>query len=146
MNYFFRLMTVCIWITLTACSSPTLVVRLKANLYLNPDIANQSLPVQVVVYQLRDPQTFSQATFNELWHDDKNTLGASLISRREINVIPGSSNQIIINRDHDAVYVGIMAIYRNPRVGHWRLIKKLGHSIPLHSLKIDISLIDYSLQ
>ena len=145
MNYLDRIIIASLLITLTACSSPTLVVRLKANKHLNPDITNQSLPVEVIVYQLRDRQTFSQATFNELWHDDKNTLGASFISRDEVNIIPGSKNKITINRDNATTYIGIMAIFRNPNAGHWRLVKKIGHKIPLHSSKIDITLTNYSI-
>ncbi len=146
MNYLLRLVIIGLTAILSGCASPSLIIKFNANHTLNPDITNQSLPVEVVIYQLRDTQTFTQATFDELWHGDKAILGSSLLSRDEVNVIPGGKMQIVIKRDNDATYIGVMAIFRNPEAGHWRLIKKLGHKTPMLNAKIDVDLIGYSIK
>ncbi len=146
MNNLLRFIVMTLIVLLCGCSAPALVVNLKANHALNPDITNHPLPVEVVVYQLRDAQTFTQATFDELWRDDRATLGPSLLTRDEVNVIPGGKTQITIKRDNEVAYVGVMAIFRNPDAGHWRVIKKLGHKMPLHNTKIYIDLINYSIK
>jgi type VI secretion system protein VasD len=125
-------------VLLAGCSGAPLHVKLNSTSYLNPDEQNRSLPVEIVIYQLRDDQEFKQATFQELWQRDRETLGSSMLSRREMNVPPRSRTKISLRRNKEAVYIGAIAIFRNPRSGHWRDIKKLGRELPLVSKTINI--------
>lgn len=121
------------------CTTP-LQVTLSAGKHLNPDVANRSLPVQVVIYQLRDDQAFRQATFTELWQNDKEVLRESLLSRRELSIAPGSKTHITLNHNKEATYIGAIAIFRHPQNGHWRGYKRIGRGVPLTKKQIQINL------
>ena len=125
-------------ITLAGCSAAPLHVQFKSAHFINPDVSNRSLPVEVIVYELRDDQAFSQATFEELWKDDHSILGDSLLDRREINLIPGTQHKVTLSLHNQTAYVGAIAIFRQPYGGHWRAIKRLRHGFPFigHSISI----------
>ena len=56
-------------------------------------------------------------------------LGTSLIKRQELIVNPNSTITIKLNPDKNAHYIGVIALYRNPRHSQWRLIKEMPGSI-----------------
>lgn len=126
-------------ILLTGCTTP-LQIKLTANKHLNLDAANHSLPVQVIVYQLRDEEEFQEATFTELWQNDREVLDGSLLNRREVNIAPGAKKTVNIDRNKETNYIGIIAIFRNPQSGHWRAIKKIGRGVPLTKKEIQVEL------
>jgi type VI secretion system protein VasD len=126
-------------VLLTACSTP-LQIQWHAAKHLNPDEQNHALPVQVVIYQLRDAEAFRQATFEQLWQSDQATLGNSLVSRRETNIAPNSRDKITIDRQKDTVYIGIIAVFRHPQGGHWRALKKIGKGVPLTNKHLNLIL------
>lgn len=126
-------------ILLCSCSTP-LKIKFNTSSNLNPDEQNRSLPVEVVIYQLRDDQVFRQATFQELWQEDRATLANNILSRREINIIPGNKTQITLDRKKEAAFIGVVAIFRNPHGGSWRSIRKIGKGVPLTSKHIVILL------
>jgi type VI secretion system protein VasD len=125
-----RVILFCFSLYLVACASD-LKVNLNAARQLNQSEQNQSLPLVVVVYQLRDIETFQQATFQELWQQDTATLGDSMLSRREVIVAPGSKKEIFISRQKDAKFIGVIGLFRNPSGNQWRSFKKLGIKAPL---------------
>lgn len=114
---------------LAACTTP-LKIEWQTAKHVNPDEQNQALPVQVVIYQLRDDTAFLQATFEQLWQNDQATLGASLINRREMNIAPDSRNNMVIDRQKETLYIGAIAIFRNPAGARWRSVKKIGKGMP----------------
>lgn len=129
-NIFYVLFLALLVFGLAACATP---LRLKVNAAaaLNPDAQGRSLPVRLVVYQLRDDQVFKQATFQELWQNDKVTLNSSLLDRREISVAPNAHTTLDMSREKQAAYLGVIAIFRTPQDGHWRTITKLGKGMPM---------------
>lgn len=123
---------------LAGCSTAPLHVQFKSAHFINPNVNNHSLPVEVVVYELRDDEAFRQATFEELWKDDRHVLGDSLLDRREINLIPGTQHKMSLSLNSQTTYIGAIAIFRQPYGGHWRAIKRLGHGFPFigHHIRI----------
>jgi type VI secretion system protein VasD len=120
-----------LFLLLSGCSSAPLHVQFKSTHYINPDVNNHALPVEIIVYELRDDQAFRQATFEELWKDDRNVLGDSILDRREINLAPGAQRKITLSLHQQTAYIGAIAIFRQPSGGHWRAVKRLGHGLPL---------------
>ncbi|QLH41621.1 MAG: type VI secretion system lipoprotein TssJ [Coxiellaceae bacterium] len=116
-------------LVLAGCSAPTLQVKLNSAKQLNPDPQNRSLPVMVVIYQLRDDQSFKQATFQELWQHDREALAGSILSRREVTIPPNSHLNVKMTRNKEAAYVGVLAVYRHPSGGKWRAVKRIGRHI-----------------
>jgi len=122
----------CIFVTmsllLTGCGTPTFNLNLKSAAYLNPDAKNNSLPVQVAVFQLNSKTSFENASFRDLWRHDKAALGDSLLSKSDFAMIPNSKKNIHIQFNKKTEYIGVVAIYRNPQGGQWRSIKRLTYS------------------
>lgn len=145
MKTYFNCLLLIMSLFLAGCATP-LQVKLAAARHLNPDATNHSLPVQVRIYQLRDNNDFRQATFTELWQNDREALGSSLLSRREISLAPGAKTQLNLMRNPEATYIGAIAIFRKPQAGHWRGYKRIGRSMPLTHTQMQISLIGNRLR
>lgn len=124
---------------LSSCSTP-LLIKVNASSHLNPDEQDRSLPVELVIYQLEDDQVFRQATFQELWQGDSTTLGTAMLSRREVNIPPSTKTKIKLDRQEEATYIGVLAIFRNPENGSWRAIKKIGKGVPLTAKHLQLNL------
>ncbi len=125
---------------LAGCTS-TMYVNFKADHKLNPDQQHSALPVQVNIYQLSDKDAFDQATFRELWQQDKQTLGSSLISKRQVIIKPGDTTKVKITRANNCHYIGIVALFRRPGSDNWRVIYEVtSTSSFIFSLKIHVDL------
>jgi len=113
---------------LSACSylGPRPIdVTLKASSSLNADDNQRSLPVLVKVYQLDSADRFQNASFNELWHHDIETLGHSLMRQTEFMVKPGSIMNLQFTPEDETKYLGVVAMFRKPHHGSWRVIRSL---------------------
>ncbi len=107
---------------LTSCSFSTVSLTVTAKQHLNHDAYYHALPVVVRVYALKNPETFSDATFRELWHNDKNILGENLLSRQEFTLVPGTTLHITLPKNSSAQYLGAVALFRHPVHNQWRAI------------------------
>ena len=112
-------------LVLTACKSAPpkphvvkLTVAVSAD--ANPDAQNRPSPIVVRVYQLKDDAAFKDADFFALFDKEQATLAASLVSREEFEVAPGSQKTLDYQLSLDARFVGVAAGYRNIRDAAWR--------------------------
>jgi type VI secretion system protein VasD len=105
---------------ITSCSFSSVNLDITAKNHLNHDTYYRALPVVVRVYTLKNPESFSDATFRELWH--KKVLGDNLVSRQEFTVVPGSTLHASISRNSSAQYLGAVALFRHPLHNQWRVI------------------------
>lgn len=116
-------------ILLVACSSPAIHVQFTSSSFINPDFKNRALPVLIRIYQLSQSDAFNEGTFHQLWRNDEQILGSTLIKRQELMVNPNSTTTIKLIPDKNAHYIGVIALYRNPKHSQWRLIKEMPGSI-----------------
>jgi type VI secretion system protein VasD len=107
---------------LTSCSLSTVHLDITAKKHLNRDAYYHALPVVVRVYTLKNSERFSDATFRELWHDDKKVLGDNLVSRQEFTVVPGTTLRVSLPKNASAQYLGAVALFRHPLHNQWRII------------------------
>lgn len=125
---------------LAGCTS-AMYVNFNADHQLNPNQQHRALPVQVNIYQLSDKDAFQQATFRELWQQDKQALGSSLISKRQVIIKPGDTTKVKITRDKNCHYIGIVALFRKPDGDSWRVIYEVtSTSSFIFALKIHVDL------
>ncbi len=113
---------------LGACSSMAIVpvaFNITATNNINSYEHESALPVRLRIYQLADLNQFKGATFRELWKMDKQILGDSFVSMKEITVTPGLKNKLKISRQDKTNYIGIIAIFRHPELGKWRAYTKV---------------------
>lgn len=117
------LVCVLLFLSLTGCLSlevkdevlPESYISLiiSAHPLTNLDLSGRPSPTVVRVYQLRKEVDFNEASFFDLYDQDKTLLAADLLSREEFVVAPGSvvNRQLLI--DTDARFVAIMAAFQD---------------------------------
>ena len=76
---------------LSACGGPG-YLRVRGVAPLNVNDSNESTPVDVRVYQLRDDGRFLRARVEELWTRDQEVLAEDLITQKKVAVFPGRAN------------------------------------------------------
>ena len=102
---------------LTACSTSTLKITVQAD-----DTVNHSLPVLIRIYTLKNTQKFNEATFRELWHNDKSILGNSLVSQQSFSIAPGATHIITLFKKSNTRFIGVVGLFCHPYNRHWRAI------------------------
>jgi len=91
---------------------------------VNPDASGRASPVVVRVYQLRNDGEFNSADFFGVYEKEKETLGASLVSREEYVLAPGENRKLDLPLNGDTRFIGVVAAYRDIRVARWRAISR----------------------
>jgi type VI secretion system protein VasD len=114
-------------LALTACASgppkPAVAkAQLSASADVNPDSSGRPSPVVVRVFQLRGDAEFTGAGFFALYDKEKETLGASLISREEYVLQPGEQKMLELPLSREASFIGAIAAYRDIQTARWRAI------------------------
>jgi type VI secretion system protein VasD len=123
---FLRLsLTGALLLLLAACSGPQVRVDLSSTANLNMSDEGNALPVVVRVYQLSDARNFTNATFEAMWKQDVQSLGDAALTREEMVLNPGTTQELELRRNPQAEYVGVVAIFRAPEDEGWRAIKPL---------------------
>jgi type VI secretion system protein VasD len=95
-----------------------LVVNASAD--LNPDSTGRPSPLVVRIYALRQMTEFEKADFFALFEKDEMTLGGALAKREELILKPGDSLMQPREYPPDALFVAVMAAYRDVERSAWR--------------------------
>lgn len=130
-----------------AARPKTVPLRLWAGGNLNSGNDRKALALVVKVYRLRDSQRFEQAPFSAFLDDDaeRNALGDDLISATEIVLQPSQRHEINERLPPEAGIVGVVALFRAPAPGRWRLsfdaleAEKEGVTVGLHACALTTS-------
>lgn len=130
-NFMKTLSGLMIILVLTSCSTSKIKVSLQSDKKLNPDMHQQSLPVVVRVYQLKDKQKFEAAAFHALWKEDTKALGADLLSKEEMVIYPGEKKLLQLRVNEQAEYIGVVSLFRDYKQGHWKIVQPLSGKIQL---------------
>ena len=91
---------------------------------VNPDASGRASPVVVRVYQLRNDGEFNSTDFFGVSEKEKETLGASLVSREEYVLAPGENRKLDLPLNGDTRFIAVVAAYRDIRVARWRAISR----------------------
>jgi type VI secretion system protein VasD len=122
-------LTIACSLALSACAAkPPKPVQARAQLVVsgdvNPDASGRASPIVVRLFQLRNDGEFAAADFFALYEKEKETLGASLISRQEYVLAPGETRTLDLGLDPEARFIGTLAAYRDIRAAHWRALTR----------------------
>ena len=101
--------------SLSACGGPSFV-RVRGVSPLNVNDSNESTPVDIRVYQLKDDGRFTRARVEELWTKDKEVLADDLLGQKKITVFPGRAEEApkdveIGELPADCRFIGILALF-----------------------------------
>ena len=91
---------------------------------VNPDASGRASPVVVRVYQLRNDGEFNGADFFSVYEKEKETLGASLVSREEYVLAPGESRKLELPLSAETRFIAVVAAFRDIRTARWRAISR----------------------
>lgn len=86
---------------------------------INPTVEGETRPVQLRIYQLATDVRLQNATFEEIWKNDKATLADDLLKVDELSVFPASRTEVKFERDPAAQNVVGVALFRNPKGKSW---------------------------
>lgn len=108
------------------CASQPLAypIRAAGDKVINRDEGGNALSVVVRLYQLKDRKAFSKLTLEELssGKSDEELLGSDLVNRSEVVVMPGQRATHAAQLLPDARFVGVVAMFRQPDLDHWRYL------------------------
>lgn len=98
-------------------------LRIVAGDQLNQTASGQSLSLVTRIYILRSTEGFKAMTHDQLTFADgeREALGETLISTRELTLIPGKSYDIKLKVPGDATAIGIAGMFRAPFQNRWKL-------------------------
>lgn len=111
---------------LAACASGPAVYPIngEAAPTINRDSSGKSLSVVVRLYQLKERADFDRLTFDTATSGktDQDLFGASLVSMKEVVLVPGGKQQIVEKLEPDTKFVGIVGYFRKPDPQAWRYL------------------------
>lgn len=113
--FFTILMTM---ILLSGCSGPIsdpskLIIKACGNSDLNPDVNGSSSPVDVLVFQLKEPHLFEEQDFLTLYQNAKKVLADDMRDHTRFVVQPGNCSKKEIAYDPLTKFVGIVVAFRD---------------------------------
>lgn len=94
-------------------------VSLTASKRVNPSVDGDGRPVQVRVYQLVSDAKLRNATFEEIWQNDQETLATDLKTVAEHTLFPGETKEVALKRSAEANYLALVALFREPQGKDW---------------------------
>jgi len=91
---------------------------------INRDTRGQPLSVLLRIYQLKSPQAFNRMTFDSLasGKPESELLGNTLISMKEMLMLPGGKVTLPDTLQEETQYVGVVGLFRRPDAHHWRFL------------------------
>jgi type VI secretion system protein VasD len=98
--------------------------ELSASTDVNPDSSGRASPVVLRVFQLRNDGEFASADFFALYDKEKETLGASFVSREEYVLAPGETRKLDLALNSETRVIGVLAAFRDIRTAHWRALSR----------------------
>lgn len=99
---------------------PQLALTLTASEQLNPNADKQPSPTVVRIYELKSADTFDGASFDSLFYNDSSTLGADLLGRKEVEMLPGQTVTVDRTAAAGTGFVGVIAGFRTLQGTQWR--------------------------
>ncbi len=118
---------------MVACSSQTIVpvkeasgctlqvvgMTVIASPKINQEVDGSARPVQVRIYQLKTDTRLLNASFDQVWKEDKATLQDDLVKVDEFPVYPDTRTEARFERDPAALFVVAVALFREPKGRNW---------------------------
>ena len=102
-----------------SCTLQVVGVTVIASPKINPEVSGDARPVQLRLYQLKTDTRILNASFEQIWKDDKATLQDDLVKVDEFPVYPDTRTEVKFERDDSALFVVGVALFREPKGRSW---------------------------
>lgn len=102
-----------------SCTLQVVGMTIIASPKINPEEDGSPRPVQLRLYQLKTDTRLLNASFDQIWKDDKGTLQDDLVKVDEFPVYPDTRTEVKFERDQNALFVVGVALFRSPKGRNW---------------------------
>jgi type VI secretion system protein VasD len=92
---------------------------LSASSRVNPSPDGEGRPVQVRAYQLVSDSRLRNATFEDIWQKDRDTLQNDLLSVEQYPLFPGETKSVVVKPAAQGHFLAFMALFREPQGKDW---------------------------
>ena len=97
-------------------TAPRLIVKIKADKNINPNVKGEASPVAIRIYQLADSEAFKQASFIQIFSSEQAVLKAAMLSKRHLpSILPGESRRQVFILNPETKFIGVIANYADFR-------------------------------
>jgi len=100
-------------------------LTIRADENINPNQSGVPSPIVIKLYDLKATTNFMAASFFELLDNDVTRLGPEMISKQEVEVVPGTSREVEHDITGDVKYLGVIAGFRDISAAQWRAVTEL---------------------
>lgn len=111
-------------------------LQVQADRLLNTDRHNTPASLALRLYLLRDGDSFSRASFDNLYDRDEATLGAALLGRESLHLRPGETRELALALPPGAAWLAVFAAYRELGQARWRTSMALPPQLPAQPLRL----------
>jgi type VI secretion system protein VasD len=101
------------------CPEQNVTVSLLASPSVNPAAGGGARAVVVRVYQLKSDARLVNATFDQVWKEDKVRLGDDLVKEDEVLVYPATRADLSFMRAELVQHVAAVALFQSPQGRSW---------------------------
>ncbi len=101
------------------CGPQVVTVSILTSPRVNPTPSGEPRAVVVRLYQLKSDVRLSNARFEQVWRNDKTTLGDELVKVDEQEVYPGSRVDVKFDRSEAVQNIAAVALFQNPQGRSW---------------------------
>lgn len=101
------------------CPVQNITVSLLASDAVNKTAEGEPRPVVVRLYQLKSDERLYNASFEQIWKDDKATLADDLVSTQEVQLYPSTRTDRKFDRPPLVNHVVGVALFSNPAGRAW---------------------------
>lgn len=120
-------------LSLGACATPgpppvvvtPTAITIRADENINPNQSGVPSPVVLKLYDLKATTNFLAANFFELLDNDITRLGPEMISKQEVEIVPGATREVEHDITGDVKYLGVIAGFRDISASQWRTFVEL---------------------
>lgn len=100
-------------------------VTIRADANINPNSSGEPSPTVIKLYDLKAQTNFMAASFFDLLDNDVKTLGPEMLSKQEVEIVPGTTIDVDHKITGDVKYLGVIAGFRDISSAQWRTILEL---------------------
>lgn len=101
------------------CQPQTISLSFLASPSINPTPEGQPRPVVVRVYELKADERLLNATFEQIWHDDKAVLAEDIVKVQEVQVYPATRVDLKLERAPPVNHIAAVALFREVKSHSW---------------------------
>jgi type VI secretion system protein VasD len=102
-----------------SCTLQIIGLTVIASKLINPEDNGSPRPVQLRIYQIKTDNRLLNASFQQIWKEDKATLQDDLVKVDEFPVYPDTRTEVKFERDPSALFIVGVALFRNPKGRNW---------------------------